>query len=204
MSWRATIPTAVALALIMPNGARACSLEQFDVRFPGETLEEAQKRSDKILWDGLPIERFLSQRDAFARAKTVYLGKVVQSGRIERDWSMDRFWTRVMPVHAIKGTLPAGPTDLSSVGSSGMCSSIGDGEGSGADLNDYVVVFEGLARSEDFPRGIDSYALNDIRDWQILRPIKSFGEDISGERFQQQIEEADRLEREMLPESPAL
>ena len=81
-------------------------------------------------------------------------------------------------IAALKGDLPKTRRVLTDEAQAGMCTDVGDGEGSLTAINKLVVVFEGLPKSEHRPRGIDSFRASSVRSVPVLDLMRAHGKDL--------------------------
>ena len=59
-----------------------------------------------------------------------------------------------------------------------MCTDIGDGFGAFSNVGTLVVVFEGVRKTEERPRGIDSFQAKAIRIIPLLDELRKHGKDL--------------------------
>ena len=155
----------------------ACEEDPFLFQLAGESLAEAQLRSDNIRDGFSAVRTFHRQTSDYDLAQRVYLAKVVSrssgsfSPRVQPS-------TTIQPIAALKGSLPTVPRTLTGTGAGGMCTDVGDGEGSWSEVGKPIVVFEGLPQSEYRPRGIDSFKAGSIRTVPLLDWLRTQGKDL--------------------------
>jgi len=162
----------ITLALLnIATVSSACETEPDRFRLPGETVKESEERFDKTHADQWVIRKFQRESGSFERATNVYLAIVLSS--VPMDLSGEKFIypsSVVQPLLSIKGTLPAAHLKLS-LKTPGSCDNIGDGDGVSAKAGAYVIVFEGLPKSNTRPNGIDSILASDALTFEILNPL---------------------------------
>ena len=167
------------VTLLLSQPALACSIDPFIIQLPGETEAEAHARSDAHLSDQSAYRSYSRESNDFERAKAVYLARVV--AKTEPGYSgKEKIWpsTRVRPFAALKGALPKSDQALTDETWGGMCDTRGDGDGAWGNIGELVVVFVGLPKSEQQPRGIDSFRARLIRTSQVLDQFRAIGKDI--------------------------
>lgn len=154
--------------------AAACTPEPFLFQLPGESVEAAEARSSRILSDDEILRRAGRENDAYTHAQDIYLARII--GTVEDPATRDRT-TTVRPVNVIRGSAPKVDQSLRDSSVSGRCASVGDGEISYLPPGSYVVVFDGLPRNTYRPRGIDSFAVDSLRNGDLLEAVMKFGKD---------------------------
>ena len=156
--------------------AQACEYDPFLFQLPGETVELAQSRSDRIMADASVLRRVDREEGAFKRASNIYLARKVAT--LNDPKTKDALIT-VRPVHSVRGSLPRGVQTLRfDYGFSGMCGSVGDGDTRHLSDGSYLIVFEGLPRNEYRRRGIFSIDVNLVQNTSLLDALRSFGADL--------------------------
>ena len=174
---RVNIPAALwatcSLAgLLLSVPAQACEPEPFLFQLPGETVDAAEERSTTILADNKVFRRVDRENDAFKKARNIYLARIVATTEDPR--TRDRI-TEVRPVGAIRGSAPSANQRLRDHGTRGLCATVGDGDISYLPRGTYVVVFDGLPHDTYRPRGIDSFAVDSVRNADLLGALMKFG-----------------------------
>ena len=174
------IVCAAAGFLMTPLPAWACERDPILFRLEGETLLDAQQRAKGVDHDHRIKQAIDREESAWALADVVYLGTVTEAqlsksspGRYEQPSTV------VKPLISLKGTLPKSARRLTGEPAGGLCQDRGDGFAAFAAKGQLVVVFEGLAVSEDRPRGIDSLDAVDVRSMPVLNALWVIGEDLS-------------------------
>jgi len=148
--------------------------EPYLFQLPGETVDAAEDRSSRILADNRILRRAGRENDAFNKAVNIYLARKVATAE---DRETHARVTTVHPIGAIRGSAPAADQKLRDDTRSGMCASVGDGDISDLPPGSYVVVFDGLPHDTYRPRGIDSFAVDSLRNGDLLDALKKFGKD---------------------------
>jgi hypothetical protein len=144
---------------------------------PGETVEQANERSERVRTDRSIVHDYERETYDYENATRIYLARVIS--RTSGSWSEQTLpSTKVRPMHALKGQLPSGDQTLTDEAQSGMCSDVGDGRGAWSQVDDLVVVFEGLPKSEYRPRGVDSFRAQNIRTVELLDRLRDYGKDL--------------------------
>lgn len=167
-----------AMALGLVSGpARACEFDPFLFQLPGETEAKAHERSDKILADNAVKRHFDRESYDFEKSALIYLARVFS--RTAGNFASGVLpSTRVRPMASLKGTLPPDDQTLTDEAQSGMCTDIGDGHGARSYIGELVVVFEGLPKTGERPRGIDSFQVGSIRTFELLDRLREYGKDL--------------------------
>ena len=156
--------------------ARACSYDPMLFQLPGEPVEMAHARSERIMADASILRRVDREEDAFKQASTIYLARKV--ARLNDPKSKDDLIT-IRPVHSLRGSLPKGTQTLRfDYGFSGMCGNVGDGDTANIPNGRYLVVFSGMPRGEYRKRGIFSIDVSLVQNTSLLDALRSFGKDI--------------------------
>lgn len=158
--------------------AQACELDPFLFQLPGETEAEAQERSDKILADHAVTRQYNRERDAFEKATLIYLARVASRTSGHFDPGQDGPSTRVHPLKSLKGSLPSNDRTLIYEVQPGACTDFGDGQGTISPVGTLVVVFEGLPKNRERPRGVDSFRAASIRTIPLLDLLRGYGKDL--------------------------
>ena len=115
----------------------------------------------------------------FQNATTIYLGRVVARTRGSYiAGNVTDPSTTVRPIAPLKGAPASDDRVLTGEAAGGLCTDRGDGLGAFADNGDLVVVFEGLPKSDDRPRGIDSFQAKAIRTISLLDELRKHGKDL--------------------------
>jgi hypothetical protein len=169
---------AAALGLA-PSHAWACEIDPFLFQLPGETQADAQARSDGTVADHETVRLYNRELASFENATTIYLGRVVARtrGSYVPGNATDPS-TTVRPIASIKGAPASDDRILAGEAAGGLCIDRGDGLGAFADNGDLVVVFEGLPKSIDRPKGIDSLPAKAIRTIPLLHELRKHGKDL--------------------------
>ena len=173
-----TIIVAFGLAST-PTPIIACSVDPFLFQLPGETVEQANARSEKIGSDFDIVGHFAREKHANETAKVIYLGRIIS--KVDFNYSAEKTTlpsTTVKPIAQLKGKLPSRNQVLTDEAASGMCDDVGDGHGATTKIGDLVVVFSGLPTSDIRPRGIDSFEVSEIRTVELLDALRTFGKDL--------------------------
>src|SRR5688572_1879496 len=162
----------IALALITLAAAQtalACERDSGAARLPGESQAEFEERDREVFHDNSVIQRYLREQDALAKARTVYIARVVSTPSPTRPGSNIVLpAATVHPVRPIKGALPRARRTLIDLSWSGECFDRGDGRASYGKIGSLVIVFEGLPTSTNRPNGIDSLLATDVRSSELL------------------------------------
>jgi hypothetical protein len=162
-----------------PVRAAACEKDPFIFQLPGESEADAHERSDRVRKDLSVVESYERESYDFKNASRIYLARVVSRTSGSFDGNVKILpSTRVHAIAALKGDLPSTERILTDQGESGMCTDVGDGEGSWTEVNKLVVVFEGLPKSEYRPRGMDSFGASSIRTVPLLDLMRVHGKDL--------------------------
>jgi hypothetical protein len=172
--------TLIAAAFIAASSsAHACEYDPFLFQLSGETVQEAQKRSDQIFSDYRIKQHFDREKIDFDSAALVYLGRVVSTGRTTSNAGRKGLpFTSVHPLTSFRGKLPKANEMLVDELEGGMCSDVGDGLGADRSVGDLVVVFEGVPKTEFRPRGVDSFQVSSIRTLELLDWLRKQGKDL--------------------------
>jgi hypothetical protein len=156
--------------------ARACEYDPFLFQLPGEPVEMAQSRSDRIMADASILRRVDREDGAFKQARMIYLARKVAS--LNDPKSKDALIT-IRPVHSLRGSLPKGMQTLRfDYGFSGMCGNVGDGDTADLPNGSYLVVFAGMPRGEYRKRGVFSIDVTLVQNTSLLDALRSFGRDL--------------------------
>jgi hypothetical protein len=159
--------------------AAACEKDPFIFQLPGESVADAHERSDRVSEVLSVVEEYERETYDFKNAPIVYLARVTSKTEGNAsDGVRDLPSTRVQPIAPLKGDLPSRGTTLTDQAASGMCTDVGDGEGSWAEVGKLVVVFEGLPKSQHRPRGVDSFSASPIRTVALLDLLRAHGKDL--------------------------
>lgn len=179
MKWRISKNAHVALgslALFLSSlaarPASACEYVTWPFQLPGETEQEARKRSAQILSDQLVKAHFQREDFDLNNAQTIYIARVLSTNRGQAARAQPK--SIVVPVEAITGKAPASARTLVETkerGCSNWGDGIGDGEGTGAPVGTFVIVFEGLPKTEERPNGTDSLRATSVRRKELLEPL---------------------------------
>ena len=105
-----------------------------------------------------------------AEAPIIYLARVAEA---QKDANYFNYAATVQPLKAIKGRLP-GVRTLRATAPTSCGISNGDGDGSYASVGELVVVFEGVRKKKDRPRGIDSVRMIEVRSGSLLDPVEEW------------------------------
>ena len=159
--------------------ALACERDPFLFQLPGETEADANERSDNVRAAFRAIEHANRESYAVQNSTLIYLARVVlktpgRSTSAERNLPS----TRVRPLASLKGTFASADRTLTDEAASGMCTDIGDGQGALSGVGKLVVVFEGLPKTSERPRGIDSFEAGSIRTVPLLDWLRGHGKDL--------------------------
>lgn len=159
--------------------ARACEVDPFLFQLPGETLADAQERSAQTWADHKTVQLYNRELASAENATTIYVGRIVaqRQGSYVPGKLTDPS-TTVRPILSLRGKPSSGDRVLTGERAGGLCSDRGDGFAAFANVNDLVVVFEGLPRSVDRPRGIDSFGAKAIRTVPMLDELRKHGQDL--------------------------
>ncbi|GAA4028863.1 hypothetical protein GCM10022281_04940 [Sphingomonas rosea] len=168
----------ITASLFVPANAMACEYDPFLFRLPGETVADAEQRSEAIMSEDKIVRRYNREAAAFDNASKVYLGRVtsVGPGGQER-WGLSDQFVTIRLVASLKGEAPK-QQRLAGEKAGSLCKDRGDGLGAFSKVGDLIVVFEGLARSDERPRGIDSIPAKLIRTVPLLDELREHGTDL--------------------------
>lgn len=146
---------------------------------PGETKEANRERNDR-LWESLSVIRdYEVQKTALKEATRVYLARVLQREALSPQAPL--FAVEVERVHDIKGRASAQRRRLSDVAYNN-CERWGGGEATNAFAGDWVIVFEGLPKTERNPNGVYSVFARDALIWDLVEEIEEFSLERGGQR----------------------
>jgi hypothetical protein len=160
---------AITCAVISVPG-KACEIDTPTDWLPGFTQAQTERRSSEILEAREHVMTYLQVEADLKNAPTAYLARVLKS---DRDESLSIYSTKIEPLKAFKGQLPHGKTLVATTPSS--CGfSEGDGSVQFAKEGELVVVFEGLPKREDRPRGIDSIRMIEVTYGSLLGPVQEW------------------------------
>ena len=170
----------VAAGLGLVSGpAWACEIDPFLFQLPGETETDAHERSDKTIADHETVRHYNRQRSNFENAATIYLARVTARTRGNYVPGSVTFPSaQVQPLIPLKGPLPSHARTLTGEPAGGMCTDIGDGFGAFSNVGTLVVVFEGVRKTEERPRGIDSFQAKAIRIIPRVDELRKHGKDL--------------------------
>jgi hypothetical protein len=155
--------------------ACACEWDPFLFQLPGETVEQASERSKKIHPDLEIVHHFHRETQDYETASVIYLARVISRKDDDRRYETSAI---VRPLHSLKGALPTRDRTLTGQAAGGLCTDRGDGTGAFGTAGDLVVVFENVPRSENRPRGVDSFPAMEIRSIDLLDKLREFGKDL--------------------------
>lgn len=161
---------AVLLTALAAVPSMACEIDTPTDWLPGFTEKEAEDRSYEVLQAGSHVREYLRIESNLKKASVVYLARVVKS---DRQKSQIVYRTEVQPLKAFKGKLPA-PKALIADSPSSCGFANGDGSIQFAHEGELVVVFEGLQKRKDQPRGIDSIRMIEVTYGSLLDPIQEW------------------------------
>lgn len=168
---RSTSFVGLLLMAATPQAAQACEYDEPLFQLPGETEADARTRGYEALSDYLNKQHLDHEVYVFENAKIIYLARVVAQGA-EKGLPAS---ATVRPVKGLKGPLPTSDRTLSDIPAGGLCTHRGDGDGAFGKVGEPVLVFEGLAVSEDLPRGIESFRTRFLRSYEVLEALASSG-----------------------------
>ena len=166
---RARKSVVVAATLGLASGPSwACELDPFLFQLPGETEADAHERSDRIIDDHQVVQLYKREISDFESAKSIYLARVIERSHT----------TKLHPIAALKGSLPPVDQTLTGMGAGGTCTDTGDGLGTFSAVGSLIVVFEGVPKTHERPRGIDSFPAKAIRTIPLLDQLRRHGKDL--------------------------
>jgi hypothetical protein len=168
------------LALMVSQPALGCEYDPFLFQLPGETDQVAQARSERIAADASVLRHFDREKYDFEHAASIFLARVTAKAPArDAAGKLELPSTTVRPLTALKGSLPTSVMTLTDDATGGgMCTDFGDGHGAWSKVSDLVVVFAGLPKTRDRPRGVDSFDVSDIRTVELLDKLRAFGKDL--------------------------
>jgi hypothetical protein len=152
------------------SSAMACEIDTPTSWLPGYSQEQVDERQREILRAMSYVRQHERTEALVAKAPIIYLARVVQA---QHDDNYFSYVAKVEPLKAIKGKLP-GVRTLQGTAPSSCGIPYGDGDGTYASVGELVVVFEGVRRSKDRPRGIDSVRMIEVRSGSLLDPVEEW------------------------------
>jgi len=170
----------LAAVAFTPSQAWACEIDPFIFQLPGETVAVAQERSERAIADNATVTLYDRELAGFETATTIYLARVVAKtrGNYTPGHVTDPSAT-VRPIVALKGSsFSGGDRKLTGEGAGGLCTDRGDGLGVFAEIGELIVVYEGVPKTADRPRGIDSFRASAIRTGPLLDELRKHGKDL--------------------------
>jgi len=159
--------------LTAASPAFGCEKDSPTARLPGYSDQQAEDRAYKLWSDWDVIWHYNRTKALIDEASAIYLARV---SRVEsvKDGILDRFTTTVEPLSAIKGVKPVESQTLQGTTPSSCDAANGDGDGVYTGKEDLIIVFEGVAKRDDRPRGIDSVRVSETRNIELLDQVQAW------------------------------
>ena len=104
-------------------------------------------------------------------APVVYLARVLQSEDFQRNKFV--YHASIQPLKALKGAMPD-KRQLISANQSSCGWADGDGDATFAKPGELVVIFEGLPKRKERPRGVDSVRMIEVTYGSLLDPVQEW------------------------------
>jgi hypothetical protein len=111
-------------------------------------------------------------------ASNIYLARVTTTKR--EDGMLMRTETVVEPLRGLKGKMPGRPQMLVGFIPSSCGRANGDGDGVYTKEGELIVVFEGVSKHQQRPRGIDSVRVIDVRNFELVDAVQAWLNTIPG------------------------